>query len=74
MQGLVGVVTGSVAAVFVGVASLPLGAATAWPLAAVAFLGTITALFAYWQRSLNELWAAMPPRYPTPPDQLDARF
>jgi hypothetical protein len=74
MQGLVGVVTASVAAVFVGIAALPLGAATAWPLAAVGFVAMIAALFAYWQRSLNELWASMPPHYPTPPDELDAPF
>ncbi len=74
MQGLVGVVTASVAAVFAGIAFLPLGVSTGWIVAAVAFVATITALVAYWQRSLNELWASMPPHYPTPPDELDAPF
>jgi hypothetical protein len=74
MQGLVGVVTASVAAVFGGIAFLPLGVGTGWIFAAVGFLGTIILLFAYWQRSLNELWASMPPRYPTPPEEVDAPF
>ena len=74
MQGLVGVVTASVAAVFVGIAFLPLGVAAGWIAAAVGFIATIAALFAYWQQSLNELWASVPPRYPTPPDELEAPF
>jgi hypothetical protein len=74
MQGLVGVVTASVAAVFGGIAFLPLGIATGWIVAAVAFVGTISTLFAYWQRSLNELWTSLPPRFPTPPEEIGAPF
>jgi hypothetical protein len=74
MQGLVGVVTAALAAVFAGIAFLPLGVAAAWGVAAVGFVGTITALFVYWRRSLNELWSSIESRYPTPPDEVDAPF
>jgi hypothetical protein len=74
MQGIVGVVTASLAAVFGASASLPLGVATGWIVAAVAFVATLAALFVYWQRSLNELWAAIEPLYPTPPEEIGASF
>jgi hypothetical protein len=73
-QGIVGVITAAIAAVFAGIASLPLGAGPGWVIAAVAFFVTLAALFAYWQRSLRELWAAIRPRYPTPPDDIEAPF
>jgi hypothetical protein len=34
----------------------------------------LTALFVYWQRSLNDLQSAIRPRYPTPPDEIGAPF
>lgn len=73
-QGIVGVITAAVAAVFGGVAFVPLGATAGWVVAAIAFLVTLVALFAYWQRSLRELWAAIKPLYPTPPDEVNAPF
>jgi hypothetical protein len=73
-QGIVGVITASVAAVFGGVAFVPLGATPGWIAAAILFVVTLVALFAYWQRSLRELWAAIKPLYPTPPDEVDAPF
>ena len=73
-QGVVGVITAAVAAVFGGIAFLPLGASTGWVVAAILFVTTLIALFGYWQRSLTELWAAIRPQYPTPPDELDAPF
>jgi hypothetical protein len=73
-QGIVGVVTAALAAVFAAIAARPLGVELAWAISAVAFLATLIALFAYWQRSLRDLWAAIEPRYPTPPGELDAPF
>jgi hypothetical protein len=74
MQGLVGVVTASVAAVFGGIAFLPFGLTAGWLGAAAGFVAMIVALFAYWRRSLNELWSSLESRYPTPPDEVDAPF
>jgi hypothetical protein len=73
-QGIVGVITAAVAAVFGGIAFLPLGATTGWIFAGALFVATLAALFGYWQRSLKELWAAIRPLYPTPPDEVDAPF
>ena len=74
-QGIVAVITAAVAAVFGGIAFLPtLGATIGWLIAAAMFVVTLVALFAYWQRSLRELWSAIPPRYPTPPDEVGSPF
>jgi hypothetical protein len=64
-QGIVGVVTGAVAAAFGWLASTPVaGSALGWLVAAAAFVATITGLFAYWQRSLDELSDGMRPINP----------
>jgi hypothetical protein len=73
-QGIVGVLAGAVAAAFGGLAAAPAGAGLAWVVAAVAFAGTVAALFTYWQRSLGTLRAAIRPIHPTPSDEIDAPF
>ena len=73
-QGIVGVVTSVVAAGTAGLAATGLGPAIAWGAAGGAFLITLAALFAYWQRSLTELFSAIRPLHPTPPEEMDAWF
>jgi len=73
-QGIVGIVTGVVAASFVGLAVAGWSAQVAWVLAAVVFVLTVVILFVYWQRSLAEIQAAIVPLYPTPPDDVGAPF
>ena len=72
-QGIVGVVTGAVAAAFGWLAAAGIvGTALAWIFAFAAFAGTVIALFVYWQRSLTELQATIRPTNPTPPDEVDS--
>ena len=73
-QGVVGVMTGVVAAAFAGLAATAIGPTAAWLAAAVAFVLTLAALFLYWQRSLSELMASIRPISPTPPDEVGAPF
>ena len=73
-QGIVGIVAGSVAAAFGGLAAAPAGGGVAWVVAALAFAATVAALFSYGQRSLATLRAAIRPIQPTPPDEMDAPF
>lgn len=73
-QGIVGVVSGGVAAAFAGLAALPLGSLATWTIGTVAFAITVGLLFAYWQRSLAELWRGIETRHPTPTDRIDAPF
>jgi hypothetical protein len=69
-----GIVAGSVAAAFGGLAAAPAGGGVAWVVAALAFAATVAALFSYGQRSLATLRAAIRPIHPTPPDEMDAPF
>jgi hypothetical protein len=73
-QGIVGIITGAVAAAIAGVALSATGPAVAWLAAAAALLLTVVALFAYWQRSLAEIQAAIRPLSSTPADELGAQF
>ena len=73
-QGIVGIVAGSVAAAFGGLAAAPADGGVAWVVAALAFAATVAALFSYGQRSLATLRAAIRPIHPTPPDEMDAPF
>lgn len=73
-QGIVGIVTGVVAAAIGWLLAATAGIAVAWLVAGVCFLITVIALFVYWQRSLAEINAAIRPLYPTPPDEIDAPF
>jgi hypothetical protein len=73
-QGVVGVITGGVAASIAGLA-LSWTNPLAWWLAALgAFLVTVAVLFAYWQRSLAEIQGAIRPLSITPTDELGAPF
>jgi hypothetical protein len=65
-QGIVGVVSGAVAAAIAGLAAAPLGYLALTAVAAVAFLITVALLLVYWQRSLRELIAYVEPMYPSP--------
>jgi hypothetical protein len=73
-QGIVGIVAGSVAAAFGGLAAAPAGGGVAWVVAALVFAATVAALFSHWQRSLATLRAAIRPIHPTPPGEMDAPF
>jgi hypothetical protein len=73
-QGIVGIITGAVAAAIAGLALSAPGPAVAWLAAAAALLLTVVALFAYWQRSLAEIQAAIRPLSSTPADELGAPF
>lgn len=73
-QGIVGLVAAAVAAALVGLAAAPAGDVLAWGLAALAFVATVAALFAYWQRSLNELVTSIKPMSPTPSEEIGAPY
>ena len=73
-QGIVGVVTAAVAAAFGGLATAPADFTVGAAVAALGFVGTLTALLAYWQRSLSELARSIRPMRPTPPDKMGAPF
>ncbi|MDQ3937763.1 MAG: hypothetical protein M3253_03680, partial [Chloroflexota bacterium] len=74
-QGIVGVVTGAVAAALGWLAAAPVvGSGAAWLVAVGAFVATIAVLFIYWQRSLSDLVAAIRPIIPTPREEVDSPF
>jgi hypothetical protein len=73
-QGIVGVITGAVAASIVGLALSWTSPLVSWLAAAAALLLTVAVLFAYWQRSLAEIQAAVRPLSSTPADELGAPF
>jgi protein-S-isoprenylcysteine O-methyltransferase Ste14 len=73
-QGIVGVITGAVAASMAGLALNWTSPLLSWLAAAGALLLTVAVLFAYWQRSLAEIQAAMRPLSSTPADELGAPF
>jgi hypothetical protein len=70
----VGVVTSAVAGAFAGIAAGSLSGWIGWVSAGVAFVVVVALLFAYWQRSLAGLRAAIRPIHPTPRDEVDAPF
>ena len=67
-QGIVGVVTAVVAAGCAGLAGSLAGSGVAWSSAALAFVVTLVALFAYWRRALADVRATIRPLHPTPGD------
>jgi hypothetical protein len=71
-QGIVGIISGVVAAAFAGLAAGALGEASAWTAAAATFVVFVAVLLWYWRRSLHELRARIRPISPTPPDEVDA--
>ena len=73
-QGIVGVITGAVAAAIAGLALSGTNPLVSWLTAAGAFLLTVAVLFAYWQRSYAEIQAAIRPLSSTPADELGAPF
>ncbi len=73
-HGIVGVITGAVAAAIAGLALNWTSPLVSWLAAAAALLLTVAVLFAYWQRSLAEIQAAIRPLSSTPADDLGAPF
>jgi hypothetical protein len=73
-QGIVGVITGLVAASIAGLALTWTSPLASWLVAAGAFLLTVAVLFTYWQRSLADIQAAVRPLSSTPDDELGAPF
>jgi hypothetical protein len=73
-QGIVGVITGAVAASIVGLALTWTSPLVSWLAAAGALLITVAVLFAYWQRELAEIQAAIRPLSSTPADEVGAPF
>ena len=73
--GIVGVVTAVVTGAAVGLAAIALGireGPVPWLLAIGSGAATLVVLFAWWRRSIAEIQAAAPPRFPTPPDEVGA--
>jgi hypothetical protein len=73
-QGIVGVITGAVAASVAGVLFSWTSPVVYWLVAAAALLLTVAVLFAYWQRSLAEIQAAIRPISSTPADEMGRPF
>ena len=73
-QGIVGMITGAVAASIAGLALLWATPVVAWLAAIGALIFTVAALFAYWQRELAEIQAAIRPLSTTPEDEAGAPF
>jgi hypothetical protein len=73
-QGIVGIITGAVAASIAGLALSSTGALPSWLAAGAALLITVALLFAYWQRELAEIEAAIRPLSSTPAEELGAPF
>ena len=71
-QGIVAVMCAALAGVIGGLAIAWLSAPLAWAVGAVAFVLTLAALLAYWNRSTAQLQAAIRPMFPTPPEAFDA--
>jgi hypothetical protein len=73
-QGIVAVICGVLAGVIGGLALSSMSALAGWVVGTAAFLVTVAALLAYWSRSVADLYAAIRPLHPTPPDAIDARI
>lgn len=73
-QGIVGVITGAVAASIAGLAFTWSSPWVWWTAAVVALVLTVAVLFRYWQRSLAEIQAAIRPLSSTPADELGVPF
>jgi hypothetical protein len=73
-EGIVGIITGAVAAALVGLALSYVGDTLAWVGAGVAFLVATALLLTYWLRSFNDLVTSVRPINPTPPSEVGAPF
>jgi hypothetical protein len=73
-QGIVGVITGAVAATIAGLALSWTSPLVSWLAAAGALLLTVVVLFVFWQRSFAEIQASVRPLSSTPADELGAPF
>ena len=73
-QGIVGIITGAVAASIAGLALTWTNPLVSWLATAAALLLTVAVLFAYWQRELAEIQAAIRPISSTPADEVGAPF
>lgn len=71
-QGIVAVMCAALAAAIAGLAVGLVSDALAWLVAAIAFALTLVILFAYWNRSVDDIRAAIRPLHPMPPEELDA--
>jgi len=67
-QGIVGVITAAVVGAFSALGTATLGF-PGWVTAAGAFVLTLVVLFAYWQRSIDQLLRSLRPINPTPPTE-----
>ncbi len=70
-QGIVGVITAVVAALFCVFATASIGF-PGWITGAAAFVATLVILFSYWQLSLSALFRSLRPINPTPQAETDA--
>lgn len=73
-QGIVGVVTGAVAAAIAGLALNGTNPLVSWVAALGGLVVTVAILFTYWRRSLAEIQGAIKPLSSTPPDEVGAPF
>jgi hypothetical protein len=73
-QGVVGIVTGAVAAALVALALSHVDVTLAWIGGALSFVVTVAALFTYWQGSIGELLNSVRSINPTPPSEVGAPF
>jgi hypothetical protein len=73
-QGIVGVITGGVAASIASLALAGMNPLISWLAAAGVLVLTVAVLFAYWQRELAEIQAAIRPISSTPADEVGAPF
>lgn len=71
-QGIVAVVSAGIAGIIGGIATSWLDPDLAWAVAALAFVVVLALLLLYWSRSFGELQKAIRPRFPTPPEAIDA--
>jgi len=71
-QGIVAVICGALACIISALTTSSLGPAVAWTLGGLAFVVTVVGLFTYWNHSIARLQAAIRPRFPTPPEEIDA--
>jgi hypothetical protein len=73
-QGIVGVITGAVAASITGLALSGSGAVISWLVALGALFVTVAVLFIYWQREVAEIQASIQPVSTTPADEVGELF
>ena len=71
-QGIVAVICAALAGVIGWIATAWIAVALGWVVAAIAFVVVLSALLAYWIRSVDQLQRAIRPMFPAPPEAKDA--